>query len=83
MEDHASNRGPMARQLKLFRGPAIGIVNKKRSVKQDLRIGLIFLGIHLGIHSLGLRFSLVGAPDINSFSASDSFPSSSFTLWTE
>ena len=34
---------------------------------------------HLGIHSLGLRFSRVGAPDMNSFSASDNFPSSSFT----
>jgi hypothetical protein len=32
-----------------------------------------------GIHSAGERFSRVGAPDMNSFSASDSFASSSFT----
>ena len=34
----------------------------------------------LGIHSPGDLFSLVGAPEINSFSASDNFPSNSLTL---
>ena len=33
----------------------------------------------LGIHSLGARFSRVGAPDMNSFSASVSLASSSLT----
>ncbi len=32
-----------------------------------------------GIHSVGVRFSRVGAPEMNSFSASASFASSSFT----
>ena len=32
-----------------------------------------------GIHSLGVRFSRVGAPEMYSFSASVSFASSSFT----
>ncbi len=34
-----------------------------------------------GIHSDGVRFSRVGAPEMNSFSASDSLASSSLTYF--